>query len=146
MQFKFTDWTYSTEVEQEEKLLDPGYQHLHIENAEMVDDIYTITVRSIEDESAVQAIRFYLNKNDGQPNRVARNTLVSLGKALAGEPIGIPFFEDIVGGIVGAEVKLNEYNGKQYRNIYKFDPCDRNTWEACKIAGMNVIDQYVTDE
>lgn len=148
MGFVEKKWELSDEVPEtrEWKNLEVGEQNLIIKDAKLVDDVYTITLASInadEGDTIPQSdFRYWLTTTDSLGNIVknvgARGTLITLGEALAGKCIGIPEPSSIIGGIVHAEVKLSKPNaqGQCYLRIYKFEPVPE------EIALCATIDQY----
>lgn len=127
MVFKTTEWKYSNEVAAEDIPVREGPQYLQILNArhEEDSDVYTLFLKSLTNDAEF-SVRYWLTSaEDGVPvpNSKARGTLISLGKALAGFPIGIPNPMDIIGGVVQADVKMSKpSNGNTYPRIYQFSP------------------------
>lgn len=145
MGFKEVKWEMSDEVAEEvqRKDISVGVHNLFIKNAELTEDkVYILTLSDLDDEECENTFRYWLNTTDKfnqiVKNVQARGTLITLGEALAGKPIGIPEPNSIIGGIVSADVKLSKPNadGKCYLRIYKFEPVIED------IALCAGIDQY----
>ena len=146
MAFKSTEWEYSNEVEKDTSRaqVEPGDRYLYVKDAYMSQDKNGYDTYEIQFEDltnhAVFTIRNWLYTTDRDtnnviPNQGTRNTLIGLGKALAGpgSHIGIPNPVDIKGGVVLGIVKFNK-NG--YPVIYEYRPVDED------IAVLADIDQY----
>lgn len=145
MAFTEQKWEYSDEVveEREFKSVPYGERNLFIKDAVLTEDkVYILTLTDLEDEECETQFRFWLNTTDKMGNLIkntqARGTLISLGEALAGKPIGIPHPSSVVGGVVHAEVKESKptQDGKIYPRIYKFEPVPE------EVAMCAAIDQY----
>ena len=126
MAFKRTEWEYSNEVEKANIPVEEGLRYVKIVNAtfDSASKEYDLTVDDLTN-SAEFTLRYWLNGTDKNGNIIsnasARGTLISLGKALAGEPIGIPAPEDVIGGVVVAEVVMKEtQTGSRFPRVYKF--------------------------
>lgn len=145
MAFAEQKWEYSDEVVEEvvRKNIPLGERNLFIKNAELTGDkVYILTLTDLEDEECENQFRFWLDTTDKLGNIIknvqARGTLISLGEALAGRPIGIPAPDSVIGGVVHAEVKESKpnTNGQVYLRIYKFEPVTE------EYAMCATIDQY----
>lgn len=127
MAFKTTSWKYSNEIAPEDIPVAEGAQYLQIINAryEEESDMYILFLKSLTNDAEF-SLRYWLTSAEEGvpvPNSRSRGTLISLGKALAGEPIGIPSPADIVGGVVQADVRMNKaQNGNTYPRVYQFAP------------------------
>ena len=129
MAFKKTEWKYSNEVDVTQIPVSEGIQYLFIKYAthDEESDEYTLTVQSLTNEAEF-TLRYWLTSRDEKgaviPNSRSRGTLISLGIALAGEPIGIPNPVDIIGGVVQANVLMSKPNAKgaQYPRVYAYLP------------------------
>lgn len=143
---KPTAWELSEMIAKETSSLQPGEQVLRITaaKADLDGGVYTLTLQSVDDDSKESTMYYYLVKKDGTRNERAVGTLNSLSRAVYGCDAGVPFPDDMVNAIVSAEVKSNEYEGKRYLNVYRFDPVDRTTLEAAALLGP-VADQYCTE-
>ena len=143
MVFKTTEWKYSKEVDATQIPVTEGVQYLFIKYATYSEesDEYAMTVQSLTNEAEF-TLRYWLTSMDENgsilPNSKSRGTLISLGIALAGEPIGIPNPVDIIGGVVQANVLMSKPNAKgaQYPRAYSFHPVPED------IALVAQIDQY----
>ena len=143
MAFKTTEWEYSNEVDCTQIDPEQGPQYLQIMDARFdeVKNTYTLTLQSFKNNALFTVTYWLTTEDEGGatlPNSKSRGTLISLGKALAGEPIGIPFPDDVKGGVVGANVTMSKPNAKgiSYPRIYSFDPVPED------IAVLATIDQY----
>lgn len=144
MAFQKTEWEYSNEVDATAIPPQEGKQFLIIDEAvyKEEDDEYTLTVRSLSNE-AVFPLRYWLSSRDENgaiiPNSRARGTLITLGIALAGEPIGIPNPVDLKGGLVQAEIVMSKPNAKgaQYPRVYSFSAVPEEIYLA-----FGIIDQH----
>lgn len=147
--YKVTEWEYSGEVDKTLIPPETGIRNLSIVDASLDPErnIYKVTVDDI-DAGCEYTLQYWLDYTDGNtgettPNRTARGTLISLGKALfAEEARGIPAPCDIIGGVVKAEVKLQKSttSDAQYPRIYKFMAASRDVVEENAL-----IDQYYVE-
>lgn len=143
MVFKTTEWKYSKEVDATQIPVTEGIQYVFIKYAtyDEESDEYSLTVQSLTNEAEF-TLRYWLTYVDESgaviPSSRSRGTLISLGIALAGEPIGIPNPVDIIGGVVQANVVMSKSNAKgaQYPRVYSFNPVPED------IALVAQIDQY----
>lgn len=135
MVFKQTTWKHSDATVEYAKI-DAGNRYVKIIDAKDAPDDkdrerYTIQVEDVETKA--RAWLSYWPEGDTAGARGSRGTLISLGTALAGVPIGIPCPSDIKGGVVGAEVTYKE----DYPRIYKFFPAPEDI-----VAVYSEIDQF----
>ena len=148
MGFKATEWEFSDVVDN--KTIPPveGEQYAQIVSASYndKDGTYKITVQSLTNNAEFD-IRYWLFQRDEDsgaflPNSRDRGTLVTLGVALAGEPIGIPNPVDIIGCYVKFELKLSkpDAKGNSYPRVYKFMAVPED------IAILSPKEQYYTTE
>lgn len=146
---QITKWNMSDWIAKADMPLSEGMHVLQIENAEMDDQThaYTVKLRCVESDE-VSTIKYFPVKKDGSRNNYAVGSLNSLGRALFGQDVGIPFMNDIINGVVKAEVTYNgEYvktdgsKGK-YVNIYSYQPITKEMLESLRLAGFKLIDQY----
>ena len=147
MAFKITPWGLSNEVEEITVPIEAGEHDLYITSAsydesEPSNPIYKIGLKSLQ-TNAEFSQAYWLNTTDKDTgaiikNKQARGTLITLGKALFGVEVGIPHPNDIIDGVVHAEVKMSKPNdkGKSYARIYQYEPVPQ---EIALIAG---IEQY----
>lgn len=148
MAFQNTQWEFSDVVDVTQIPVEEGVQYLAIRGAtyNKETDEYTLTVQSLTNEAEFN-LRYWLTSRDENgaiiPNSRARGTLVSLGVALAGAPIGIPNPVDIVGGVVQANVSFGKPNAKgvQYPRVYSFQAVPEDI-----VLGCSEIDQYFLGE
>lgn len=147
MAFKTTEWKYSNEIAAEDIPVKEGLQYLQILSARHEDDsdVYTLFLKSLTNDAEF-SVRYWLTSaEDGVPipNARSRGTLISLGKALAGFPIGIPNPVDIVGGVVQADVRMSKPtpSGGTYPRIYQFSPVPIDI-----ALGFSSIEQYGLEE
>lgn len=144
MVFKATNWEYSGEVKEERIEPAAGEQTLFIKSADYDQDakVYFIDVQSLQND-AVFTLKYWLITNaangDIRPNSAARGTLISLGIALAGAPIGIPAPQDIIGAVVQANVSLkpSKTSDRMFPRVYEFTTAPTNLIEA-----FSEIDQF----
>lgn len=135
MTFKETIWAYSNETATPS--VEEGPRNLLIKSAtfDNSEKRYTITFEDLALEIPF-TVSYKLNKADADgniiPNPLTRDTLISLGTALAGRPIGIPNPTDIVGGVVVGNVRIKG----RYINIYTYDSVSEN------LAAFSEIEQY----
>ena len=147
MAFKITPWGLSNEVEEITVPIEAGEHDLYITSAsyddsEPANPVYKIGLKSLQ-TNAEFTQAYWLNSTDKDTgaitkNKQARGTLITLGKALFGVEVGIPHPNDIIDGVVHAEVKMSKPNdkGKSYARIYQYEPVPQ---EIAMIAG---IEQY----
>ena len=144
MVFQRTEWQYSDVVDATQIPAEEGTQFLVILDAIYNDesDEYTLSVKSLTNEAEFN-LRYWLTTRDQNgallPNSKSRGTLISLGVALAGEPIGIPNPFDIRGGVVQANVSMGKPNakGNQYPRVYSFQAVPEDI-----VLSFSAIDQY----
>ena len=147
MAFNTTNWEYSNVTTEEKVFAKPeeGERYLKINNAifDGSDKRFTIFVTDLGN-NAEFSLSYWLNTNDRTtndtiPNTSHRNALVSLGKALAGHEIGIPNPNDVVGGVVLANIVLKESKttpDKKFARCFKFQAVPED------MAILADIDQY----
>ena len=149
MAFKVTEWAYQNMDVSEPAEVEEGVQYLSIMGASFEEDsgIYSIQFKSLSNEAQF-TIKYWtvFAGKDGfiTPNVRSRQTLVTLGTALAGTPIGIPNPVDIVGGVVMAKVVLNPSKtnpDRKFTNIYSYDPVP----ESIALGFANIDQYYVED-
>ena len=131
MAFKQTQWALSNiEVTATGEYIPPveGLQFLKILSAsyDEVNARYVVGLQSLANYAEFNQMYFFSSKDDDSippklTNRKQMGCVASIGVALSGENIGIPNPDDIVGGVVLAEVELNEYNGKVRPRIWKYE-------------------------
>jgi hypothetical protein len=146
MAFKITEWAHQNMEIPEPVEAEAGVQYLSIQAAAFNEDtgVYTIRFKSLSNEALIDIWYRTINSGDNgfiTPNVRSRQTLVTLGAALAGTPIGIPNPVDIVGGVVMANVVLNPSKtnpDKKYTNIYSYEPVPED------LRPFATIDQYFT--
>lgn len=146
MAFKVTEWAHQNMEIPEPIEPEAGVQYLSIQAAAFNEDTgaYTIRFKSLSNEALIDVWYRTINSGDNgfiTPNVRSRQTLVTLGAALAGTPIGIPNPVDIVGGVVMANVILNPSKtnpDKKYTNIYSYEPVPED------LRPFATIDQYFT--
>jgi hypothetical protein len=144
MAFQRTEWEFSDVVDATQIPAEEGVQYLLILDAIYNDesDEYTLSVKSLTNDAEFN-LRYWLTTRDQNgallPNSKSRGTLISLGVALAGEPIGIPNPVDIRGGVVQANVTMGKPNAKgvQYPRVYTFQAVPEDI-----VLGFATIDQY----
>lgn len=144
MAFKNSTWEYSEKVIEGSQPIEFGERYLFIENAAF-DDVkkeYKIFVKDLGNK-ATFSLSYWLTSLDQATNQIIDNelsigTLNSLGEALAGVNIGVPNPQDIIGGVVFANVKESKpnANGKTYARVYKFEPVPED------MAVFATIDQF----
>lgn len=145
-----TPWLLSSMVAKTTVPLCEGNHTLQIVDAAFKDDenYYSVTLKSLDEEDEQSTIRYYIVKKDGTRNEQAIGTLNKLGYCIFGLPedkVGIPKPEDIKNGIVRGFVKHANYEGKEYVNIYEYNPVDRKTLEIAKESGIPTLDQYAIE-
>lgn len=143
MAFQVTEWEYSNVVDATSIPAEAGEQYLMILDAHFnqESDEYTIVVKSLLNDAEF-SLRYWLTSRDEYgaiiPNSKSRGTLVSLGMALAGEPIGIPNPVDIKGTVVHTKIVYGKPNDKgvSYPRVYSFQAVPED------IALLATRDQY----
>lgn len=145
-----TPWILSGMVAKATVPLCEGNHTLQITEASFKDDenYYSLTLKSLDEEDEQSTLRYYIIKKDGTRNEQAIGTLNKLGHCIFGLPedqVGIPNPEDIVNGIVRGFVKHTVYEGKEYVNIYEYNPVDKKTLEIAKESGIPTLDQYAIE-
>lgn len=145
-----TPWILSGMVAKATVPLCEGNHTLQITEASFKEDenYYSLTLKSLDEEDEQSTLRYYIIKKDGTRNEQAIGTLNKLGHCIFGLPedqVGIPNPEDIVNGIVRGFVKHTVYEGKEYVNIYEYNPVDKKTLEIAKESGIIVLDQYAIE-
>lgn len=146
MAFKITEWAHQNMEIPEPIEAEAGVQYLSIQAASFNEDtgVYRIQFKSLSNEALIDIWYKTINSGDNgfiTPNVRSRQTLVTLGAALAGTPIGIPNPVDIVGGVVMANVILNPSKtnpDKKFANIYSYESVPED------LRPFATIDQYFT--
>jgi hypothetical protein len=146
MAFKVTEWAHQNMEIPEPVEAEAGVQYLSIQAAAFNEDTgtYSILFKSLSNEALIKVWYKTIDSGDNgfiTPNVRSRQTLVTLGTALAGTPIGIPNPVDIVGGVVMANVILNPSKtnpDKKFTNIYSYEPVPED------LRPFATIDQYFT--
>lgn len=137
-EFKATTWKMSNETgEMGFKLPPEGDRTILIENADITEDErYILNCIDLETNTSFN-LSYFLNRAEtvnGEtqlvPNVYSRGTLVTLGEALAGKKIGVPFFADVIGGVVVAVGLTNNPSkkdpSKKYPTVRKFAPASES--------------------
>lgn len=139
-----TNWILSSMQAKEMVPLSEGIHNLQITEAVFNEEEnwYGLTLKSLDEEGEQSRLRYYIVKKDGTRNEQAIGTLNKVGHCLYGVDAGIPFPDDIVNGILKGHVKHTVYEGKEYVNIYTYEPVDIQTLEIAKESGLTVLDQY----
>lgn len=147
MAFNNIEWEFSNVKEEAMAYAKPeeGDRYLKIIDADYNEDDqrYTITVHDLGNEAQF-TLSYWLFTADPEtnniiPNVAQRNTLVSLGRALAGKDIGVPNPATIIGGVVLAHIVLKASKKdpeKKYARCFKFDAVDE------EMAVLADIEQY----
>lgn len=142
MAFKTTEWKFSNEVDQTQIPINEGQAYMFIRDARYDEEkgIYTLEMEDLT-TTAQFALRYYLEQRDEynqvSVNAQAKGTLISLGIALAGAPIGVPNPSDVIGGVVSGVINLKTTaKGTTYPRVYHFDPVPED------IANCGTIEQY----
>ncbi len=157
MAFKQTQWELSditVDPDAENNFIDPepGLQYLVIKDAQFTAENarYKITFESLTNSAEVRVTYFFADKNDVNvppacTNKKQMGCVASLGKALAGVNINIPAPQDIIGGVVMADVQVDEVekDGKirKYPKIWKYEPVPKEI-----ALSYSDIEQYYTEE
>lgn len=143
MGFKTTDWEFSNEVDATSIPPVEGVQFAQIKNAQYKEDdgTYIITLQSLTNDAEFTLHYWLFSKDENGAtikNSRNRGTLISLGRALAGEPIGIPNPVDIVGCMVKIDLKFSkpDMKGASYPRVYVFMPVPED------IAVLSIKEQY----
>ena len=141
--FKTTQWQFSDEVDARSIPVEEGLRNMFIQDANYKEDSGEYSVSMVDlGNNAEFKLRYWLYNvdpatNTRTSNSKARGTLISLGKALAGIEIGIPYPADIVGGVVSGDVRLGTSSrGTPFPKVYHFMPVDKY------LADCGLIDQY----
>lgn len=128
-QYKITEWAFSKVEEQKFECPPDGPAYLKIEDARFEEESMTYKMRlyDLNSNSTFELTYWLLKKDSGQPNRMSEGTLISLGKALFGRPVGVPHPRDVIGGVVIGHLKASETqdetgNVKRWPRCYKFEP------------------------
>lgn len=128
-QYKITEWAFSRVERQRFECPPDGPAYLKIENATFDREsmTYKMTMLDLNTDASFDLTYWLLKKDSGQPNRSIEGTLISLGEALFGRPVGIPHPDDVCGGVVIGEIKASVTedeagNVKRWPRCYKFSP------------------------
>lgn len=151
MAFKTSKWALSNmNVSAAGEYIEPieGLQYLKILGASYDENNarYRVELKSLANEAEFSQTYFFSSKDDESippklTNRKQMGSVASIGVALAGENIGIPNPDDIIGGVVLADVGLREYNGKTYASIWAYDAVPQDI-----VVSYADIEQYYTPE
>ena len=154
MAFKTTEWELSNKVVVKQPV-EYGLRYLIIDDAKYtetekisrtgtpyIDKAYKLYVTDLTNKASFTLTYWIESWNKEYTERVESTrdigTLNSLGEALAGINIGIPNPQDVIGGVVMAELKPSQpdESGRVYARCYKFSPVPGD------IAACASIDQY----
>lgn len=151
MAFTNTKWEFSDVTTEEIKSNfarpEEGDRYLKITDAffDESEKKYTLTMLDLGNEAQFN-LSYWLFTADEDNNLIPsvynRNALVELGKALAGEEIGIPNPDSVIGGVVMGHITLKPSKKdptKKYARCYKYSPVPYD------VAITADIDQYSTD-
>ncbi len=155
MAFKQTQWELSDiTVDPDAKFIDPepGLQYLVIKDAQFTAENarYMITFESLTNSAEVRVTYFFADKNDVRVppecvNKKQMGSVASLGMALGGERGKIPAPQAIIGGVVMADVQVDEVekDGKirKYPKIWKYEPVPKTI-----ALSYSDIEQYYTED
>lgn len=151
MAFKNSKWALSNvNVPAAGEYIAPieGLQYLKIVGASYDENNarYRVELKSLANEAEFSQTYFFSSKDDESippklTNRKQMGSVASIGVALSGENIGIPNPEDIIGGVVLADVGLREYNGKTYASIWAYDSVPQDI-----VVSYADIEQYYAPE
>lgn len=153
MTYKITNWMGSEWKAEQAPQLQAGEYDLYISRANFDETTnrYKITVEDVQ-TGAEGTFSWYTVTKDGALNKMSVGTLGSLGKAVFGTEIGVPFPEDIVHAVVHATVDPGKpyINGKgetvQYPTIYRFSSASKAIYVLVAESGREIIEQYTTEE
>lgn len=151
-EFKITNWAGSEWTEDAVKKpepLSPGEYDLRIIDATFDPDTerYQIIVQDVI-TLAESRFSWFIKTKAGGLNPYSHGTLVSLGKALFGRDVGVPFYEDVINGIVHAEVVQGKEFIREdgstghYLSIYSFKPVQSDVYDLVRDSGYPVIAQH----
>ena len=136
MVFKNTEWKYSDVTDAPAPIVE-GRRYLKITDCYYKEDgdRYVIVMEDLSDEARFTLSYWLTDTRDGknEPSSGARSTLLSLGAALNGAPCGIPYPDNVVGGVVVGDIKKSQGG---YRRCFKFYPVPES------MAVFSDIDQY----
>lgn len=125
-----------------------GLQYLKITGAsyDEANARYKVELMSLANNAEFTQTYFFSAKGDESIPPKLTNTkqmgiVASLGVALAGENISIPNPDSVVGGVVLADVKLDEYNGKVRPKIWKYESVPKDI-----VDSFADIEQYYVPE
>lgn len=106
MAYSITNWMGSEWKEEERARIEPGEYDLYIRSAKFDETAqkYMIFVEDVQTGAEGPFSWFVVTKN-GDLNKMTVGTLISLGKALFDQDVGVPFPDDIVGGVVHAVIQ-----------------------------------------
>ena len=150
MAFKVTDWAHKDMEIPTMATPEAGLQYLQIISADYNEDnfVYSVEVKSLNGEGARFTLKYWTSYADQSGNITvqtrSRQTLVTLGAALAGYEIGIPNPMDIIGGVVKANVHLSPSKKNpenKYPTVYSFEPVP----ESIALGFANIDQYYVED-
>lgn len=147
--YKITHWEGSDWKEEKPNWLGVGEYDLRIKDCilDSQTDCYTIYVEDVQSDQQGR-FSYYIRSRDGSINSRSVGTLISLGKALFGEVVGVPHFEDVIHGVVHAKIEAGKEYQKQdgtignYTAIYHFDPVSEEVLELVRASGVPTIEQY----
>lgn len=147
--YKITHWKGSDWKEDKINWLGAGEYDLRIRNCILDADTecYTLYVEDVQSDGQGR-FSYFIRNRDGSMNNRTVGILISLGKALFGEVIGVPHFEDVINGVVHARIEAGKEYQRQdgtighYTAIYHFDPVSTEVMELVKASGVPTIEQY----
>ena len=94
---------------------------------------------------------WYTVTRTGDVNKISVGALTELGKALFNSEVGVPFPDDVKGGVVHTEIVMGKpyVNGKgdtvQYPQIQSFAPVSKDIYVLVAESGRDIIEQYTKD-
>jgi len=147
LEMNLTKWAGSDIVEKRMDIPEEGPAYCQIRRASYDKSSfkYVLNLYNLATDSDMYPFFYTMKKADASgkigPNRYSEGTLISLGRAVFGKEVGVPFPDDVIGAIVIANIKLREYNGKTYASIYTFDAVPAEI-----VRSFGQIVQFSSDE
>lgn len=152
MTYTITDWIGSKWVpESHENITEPGEYDIRILSADYDDNTsrYVLTFEDVRTKKQL-TLSYWTRLPDGTMNNRTLGTLCSLGKALFGENVGVPFFGDIINGIVhvdiiqGKEFTRADGTTGHYLNCYSFAPVAKSVYDIVAMEAQT-IEQFTLE-
>lgn len=96
-------------------------------------------------------LSWFTQTKGGDVNRKSVGILNSLGRAVFGKGVGVPFPDDVVHAVVHAEIVAgktvmnSQGEAVQYNDVWHFDPVSKAVYVLVAESGREIIEQYTQE-